>query len=86
MNITALFREFHQGFPSSDIAFFDTLDDAHWRTRPSPAVNSLAWLIWHMARVQDAGEQRPSADALRSDAQLWTFLRGKSSLLSDGNP
>ena len=50
MSITALFREFHP--------FFDTLDEAHWRTRPQPEVNSLAWLIWHMARVEDAGVNR----------------------------
>ncbi|MDQ2998000.1 MAG: DinB family protein [Chloroflexota bacterium] len=58
MHITTLFREFHQGHPLGNIAFFDTLDDAHWRTRPHPAVNSLAWLIWHMARVEDAGVNR----------------------------
>ncbi len=58
MNITALFRDFHQGFPLRAIAFFDTLDEAHWRTRPQPAVNSLAWLVWHMARVEDAGVNR----------------------------
>jgi hypothetical protein len=58
MRITALFREFHQGFPPRARAFFDTLDEAQWRTRPHPAVNSLAWLIWHMARVEDAGVNR----------------------------
>jgi len=58
MHITALFREFHQGFPPRALAFFDTLDEAQWRTRPQPAVNSLAWLIWHMARVEDAGVNR----------------------------
>ncbi len=55
MNITAVFRDFHQGSPSNAIAFFNTLDDAHWRTQPQPGINSLAWLIWHMARVEDAG-------------------------------
>ena len=45
MNITDMVWDFHQGHPLGNIAFFDTLDDAHWRTRPHPAVNSLAWLI-----------------------------------------
>jgi hypothetical protein len=58
MSITALFRHFHQGFPLRAIAFFDTLDELRWRTRPQPTVNSLAWLIWHMARVEDAGVNR----------------------------
>src|SRR5262245_23011906 len=65
MTITALFRDFHQGFPARAIAFFDTVDDAHWRTRPQPAVNSLAWLIWHMARVEDAGVNRLVANRLQ---------------------
>jgi DinB superfamily len=58
MNITAVFRDLHQGSPSRAIAFFDTLDETHWRSRPQPVVNSLAWLIWHMARVEDAGVNR----------------------------
>lgn len=31
----------------------DGLTDDHWRTCPH-GFNSLAWLIWHMARVEDA--------------------------------
>jgi hypothetical protein len=58
MNIITMFRDFHQGDPPRAMAFYDTLDDAQWRTRPHPAVNSLAWLIWHMARVEDAGVNR----------------------------
>jgi len=56
VQITTVFREFHQGLPVSTV--FDQLDDADWRTRPQPEVNSLAWLIWYMARVEDAGVNR----------------------------
>ena len=55
MSTIALFREFHQGFPQRAVAFLDTLSAEHMRTRPQPMVNSVAWLIWHMARVEDAG-------------------------------
>ena len=58
MTTTALFREFHQSFPPRAIAFFETLSDEQMRSRPQPMVNSLAWLIWHMARVEDAGINR----------------------------
>jgi uncharacterized damage-inducible protein DinB len=58
MSTIALFREFHQGFPDRIAAFFDTLSDEQMRTRPQPMVNSVAWLIWHMARVEDAGINR----------------------------
>ena len=29
------------------------LDDAQLRARPGPGLNSIAWLIWHMARLED---------------------------------
>lgn len=58
MSTIALFRAFHQGLPARALALFDTLSDEQLRSRPQPLVNSLAWLIWHMARVEDAGINR----------------------------
>ncbi|WP_084613950.1 mycothiol transferase [Nakamurella lactea] len=40
-------------------------DDAKWR--PDPGANSIAWLIWHLTRVQDDH----LADLAGTD-QLWT--------------
>ena len=34
------------------------LTDAHLRRRPHPSVNTLAWLLWHMARVEDVAVSR----------------------------
>jgi DinB superfamily len=62
MSAIALFREFHQSLPPRAIAFFDTLADEQLRARPQPMVNSVAWLMWHMARVEDAGINRLVAD------------------------
>jgi uncharacterized damage-inducible protein DinB len=31
----------------------DRLDDKHLSTRPDGAGNSIAWLIWHLTRIQD---------------------------------
>jgi hypothetical protein len=36
------------------------------RYRPSPAINSAAWLIWHIARCEDVGVNRLVADPPRS--------------------
>ena len=69
MTTIALFREFHQSLPSRALTFFDTLSDEQMRHRPQPMVNSLAWLIWHMARVEDAGINR-----LVANRPLRTFL------------
>jgi hypothetical protein len=39
-------------FPSQRI--FGELSDDQMRIRPGPALNSLVWLLWHMARTEDA--------------------------------
>ena len=34
------------------------LTDEHLRRRPHPSVNTLAWLLWHMARTEDVAVSR----------------------------
>jgi uncharacterized damage-inducible protein DinB len=59
MDALALFLHFHQNLPKRAIPrLFERLSEQQMRTRPHPAVNSIAWLIWHMARVEDAGISR----------------------------
>jgi hypothetical protein len=41
------------GRPSPVERVFE-LDDAQMRMRPGPGLNSLVWLLWHMARTEDA--------------------------------
>jgi DinB family protein len=38
------------------------LTDAQARGRPHPGVNTVAWLIWHSARIEDVGVNRFLAD------------------------
>ena len=38
------------------------LSEAQLRGRPHPGVNTIAWLLWHMARVEDVGVNRFAAD------------------------
>lgn len=35
-----------------------SLSEAQLRHRPRPDLNSIAWIIWHMARAEDFGVQR----------------------------
>jgi hypothetical protein len=42
--------------------FWDAVADAHMRQRPHPRVNSIAWNLWHLARVEDARVSRFVAD------------------------
>lgn len=41
-----------QVFPSQRV--FGELSDDQMRMRPGPGLNSLIWLLWHMARTEDA--------------------------------
>jgi len=38
------------------------LPEAHLRTRPHPGVNTVAWLLWHSARIEDVAVNRFLAD------------------------
>ena len=40
----------------------ETLSDNQVRRRPHPAVNTIAWLVWHSARIEDVGVNRFIAD------------------------
>lgn len=42
--------------------FWDAVSDGLMRQRPHPRVNSIAWNLWHLSRVEDAGVSRFVAD------------------------
>ena len=44
----------------------DAVPHDRWTTRPDPTRNSLAWLLWHMARCQDL----PIHVVVRGDRQV----------------
>lgn len=52
------------------LAAVDGLDDETLTHRPGPDANSIAWLVWHAARVQDA--QIAEVAGLE---QVWTAQR-----------
>jgi len=37
---------------------FDRYTEEQLRTRPHPSMNSLLWVLWHVARVEDVGVTR----------------------------
>jgi hypothetical protein len=47
------------------------LTDAQVRGRPHPGVNTLVWLLWHAARVEDVGVNRFVADARQVFDDRW---------------
>ena len=41
---------------------FSRLPEPHLRGRPHPGVNTIAWLLWHSARIEDVALNRFLAD------------------------
>lgn len=59
MDVIDVFRERHR---FAQEIFYDhlwhTYSEQQLREPPHPKLNSLAWFIWHIARVEDAGVSR----------------------------
>lgn len=62
MDLVTFFLRQHAAVHASDVGggaslverVFGELDDDTMRTRPGRGLNSLVWLLWHMARTEDA--------------------------------
>lgn len=49
------YGEVHKGLVDG---LFGSLSEAHLRARPHPGVNTVAWLLWHSARIEDVALNR----------------------------
>jgi hypothetical protein len=59
----------------------DGLDAGELATQPAPGANSIAWLIWHLARVQDH-----HVSELLDTTQLWESGDWAERFGLDGDP
>ncbi len=56
MDFTQLFLQRHDVLYDYFLAeFWKTVPEELMRKRPHPNVNSIAWVLWHLTRVEDAG-------------------------------
>lgn len=53
MDTTALLQDAYDRIPGVVRGVVDDLDLDALTWRPSPEANTIAWLVWHLARVQD---------------------------------
>ena len=61
MDLVTFFLDQHAAVHASDVSgraftaqrLFSGLSDDQMRTRPGKGLNSLVWLLWHMARTED---------------------------------
>jgi len=49
------YGEIHKGLVDG---LFGSLSEAQLRARPHPGVNTIAWLLWHSARIEDVALNR----------------------------
>ncbi len=59
MNISQLFLQRYDalyGFWLGEM--WKNIPEILMRQRPHPRVNSIAWIVWHLTRVEDAGLNR----------------------------
>ena len=66
MDIAALLLEIYDRIPPLASDAVDGLDAEGLVRQPSPGANTIGWLIWHLARVQDH-----HISELTGDDQLW---------------
>lgn len=56
MDFAQLFLQRHNVLYDYFLAdYWKTVPEDKMRMRPHPAVNSIAWILWHLTRVEDAG-------------------------------
>ncbi|MDP9073825.1 MAG: DinB family protein [Actinomycetota bacterium] len=66
MNLAELLIELYDRIPPLARQAVDGLDPERLTEAPGPGANTVAWLVWHLARVQD----HHVAELLATD-QLW---------------
>jgi hypothetical protein len=58
MNAVQCFLPLHEQMHTGIVNRFRDLTDDQMRFRPHPQINSIAWLLWHIARSEDMGVNR----------------------------
>ncbi|HEV7687276.1 MAG TPA: DUF664 domain-containing protein [Acidimicrobiia bacterium] len=66
MDVAALLVELYGRIPPLVREAVDGLDDKQLAERPAPGANSIAWLVWHLTRIQDH-----HVSELLAGGQLW---------------
>jgi hypothetical protein len=68
------FLPLHEQMHTGIVNRFRDLTDEQMRLRPHPQVNSMAWLLWHMARSEDMGPNAAWLEPLYVGKSKWWLL------------
>lgn len=73
MDAKQLFFERYRGFQEYPPLLLGGLTDRQLRRSPHPALNPIAWVLWHIARCEDVGVNRLLTDGSQVlDDDGWT--------------
>ncbi len=75
MDAKALFFERYAEFQDYVSFLLMELTDEQIRTAPDPAVNPIAWTLWHITRAEDLGVNRLAVDGKQVLDDGWTERR-----------
>jgi hypothetical protein len=86
MDAVPFFLEQHARLHAADVAdgasladrILVGLTDDQMRVRPAKGMNSLAWLLWHMARTEDVSVNRVVTDGRQVFDESWARRLGVS--------
>ena len=67
MDVSALLCDGFDRVRQEVEGLLDGMDEAHVTFRPDPEANTIAWLLWHLTRVQD-----DHVSAVAGTEQRWT--------------
>jgi hypothetical protein len=62
MDAKQLFFERYDGFQEYPVLLLEGMSEAQIRQSPHPALNPIAWILWHSARCEDVGVNRLLVD------------------------
>ena len=70
--IKTLYLQRHNGVHTGLRRLLEPLSEAQVRCRPHEAVNTIAWLVWHVARAEDIAINRLVTDGVQVLEERWT--------------
>lgn len=62
MDAKQLFFERYDGFQEYPVLLLEAMSEAQFRHSPHPALNPIAWILWHSARCEDVAVNRLLVD------------------------
>jgi len=76
MDVTGLLSDSFERVNEGVHQVLEGIDEAHLTFRPDPEANTVAWLVWHLARVQDDHIAEVAGTDQRWTADGWFQLFG----------